>query len=158
MFWPAIRETLDEFDSVFALGANNPGATPGVGGSNGSSVGGREEEPRTRNSSKKSKKITKKGGAPTKLIAALTLHHKYADGGCLILEPIGSNKLAKLAGVAKSTASKFFMDQFEGHDRYRVICREVTTLIASLKMLNNEFSPSDLCRRRPGNEDDREDE
>ena len=48
-----------------------------------------------------------------KLIAALTKHHQYAEGGCLNLEPIGNNELAKGAVVSRSTASEFFKSELE---------------------------------------------
>src|SRR5262249_53576244 len=50
---------------------------------------------------KKPKRSTEWGAARAKIIAALTKHHQYADGGCLNLEPIGNNELARKAGVSK---------------------------------------------------------
>src|SRR5262249_18814112 len=38
------------------------------------------------------KRSTERGEGRAKLIAALTKHHQYADGGCLNLEPIGNNE------------------------------------------------------------------
>src|SRR5262249_8094099 len=61
------------------------------------------------------KRSTERGEGRAKLIAALTKHHQYAEGGCLNLEPIGNNELAKAAGVSPSTASAFFNDKFQGH-------------------------------------------
>lgn len=75
------------------------------------------------------------------LIAVITKHHRYADGGCLHTEPIGNNKLARLANVAKSTASKFFRCKFREYRNYRIICRDTSRLVNTLKMLNNEISP-----------------
>ena len=105
-----------------------------------------------------SKRGTKKGDAEEKLISALTKHHRYADNGCLNLEPIGNNKLAEAAGVSVSTASAFFTDKFQGHTKYKVLCRDSGGLVAALKLLNNEFAPHNLYGRRPVNEDDRDDD
>src|SRR5262249_24563124 len=69
------------------------------------------------------KRSTERGEGRAKLIAALTQHHQYADGGCLNLEPIGNNELAKAAGVSPSTASVFFNDKFQGHTKYKALCR-----------------------------------
>jgi hypothetical protein len=102
------------------------------------------------------KRSTERGEGRAKLIAALTKHHQYADGGCLNLEPIGNNELAKAAGVSASTASTFFNDNFEGHTKYKVLCRDSSRLVAALKLLNNEFAPHDLYGRRPAGEDDRD--
>jgi hypothetical protein len=104
------------------------------------------------------KRSTQKGEGQAKLIAALTKHHQYADGGCLNAEPVGNNELAILADVAPSTASAFFNDKFQGYTKYRAICRDAGVLAASIKMLNGEFSPHDLYGRRPTGEDDRGDE
>jgi hypothetical protein len=89
----------------------------------------------------RSKRSTKKGDAREKIIAALTKHHQYADGSCLIPEPIGNNELARLAGVSQSTAKSFFDDKFQGLDKYKVICRDAARLSFSLKLLNNEVAP-----------------
>jgi hypothetical protein len=104
------------------------------------------------------KRSTERGEGRAKLIAALTNHHQYADGSCLNLEPIGNNELAKAAVVSPSTASTFFNDEFEGHTKYKALCRDSSQLAAALKLLNNEFSPHDLYGRRPTGEDDRDDE
>jgi hypothetical protein len=107
---------------------------------------------------KKAKRSTERGESQAKLIAALTKHHRYADGGCLNLEPIGNNELARVVGVSPSTASTFFNSEFEGHAKYREVCRDAGRLADSLKALNGEFSPHDLYGRRPAGEDDRDDE
>jgi hypothetical protein len=106
----------------------------------------------------KSKRSTERGEGRAKLIAALTKHHQYDDGGCLNLEPIGNNELAKLAGVSPSTASAFFNEKFHGHGKYQAVCRDAGKLVDSLKALNGEFSPYELYGRRPHGEDDRDDE
>jgi hypothetical protein len=90
------------------------------------------------------KRSTERGEARTKLIPALTKHHEYANGGCLNLEPIGNNGLAKMVGVSPSTASAFFNDKFGGHTKYRILCRDASTLTTALKLLNNEFTPDIL--------------
>ena len=101
---------------------------------------------------KKPKRSTTKGEAKAKLVAALTKHHEYADGGCLNQEPIGNNELARLAKVSESTASAFFKKQFDGHMKYRAICGDTTKLVASLKLLNQEFVPHHLFGAKPPGE------
>jgi hypothetical protein len=92
----------------------------------------------------KPKRSTERGEGRAKLIAALTKHHQYADGGCLNLNPIGNNELAKAAGVSASTASAFFNDKFQGHTKYKALCRDAGKLTAALKLLNDEFAPYHL--------------
>ncbi|MSR59848.1 MAG: hypothetical protein EXS05_19790 [Planctomycetaceae bacterium] len=104
----------------------------------------------------KPKRSTERGEGSAKLIAALTKHHKYADGGCLNLTHIGNNELARMASVEESTASAFFKKNFKGHSNYIAICRDTSSLVAALKMLNQEFAPHDLYGRRPPGEDDRD--
>jgi hypothetical protein len=96
---------------------------------------------------KKAKRSTERGGGRVKIIAALTEHHQYANGGCLNLEPIGNNELARKADVSESTVSAFFQKEFKGHIKYRAACNDATRLAASLKMLNGEFSPHILFGR-----------
>jgi hypothetical protein len=60
--------------------------------------------------------------------------------------------------VSPSTASTFFNNEFEGHTKYKALCRDSSRLAAALKLLNNEFSPHDLYGRRPADEDDRDDD
>jgi hypothetical protein len=102
------------------------------------------------------KRSTQKGEARDKIIAALNKHHEYADGGCLNLEPIGNNELARRAGVAKRSTSAFFRKEFQGYGKYRVVCRDPGRLADALKALNGEFSPHHLYGRRPAGEDARE--
>ncbi len=87
------------------------------------------------------KRSTERGEGRAKLIAALTKHHRYADGSCLNQGPIGNNELARAAGVSASTASAFFNDKFQGHTKYKALCRDAGKLAAALKLLNDEFSP-----------------
>ena len=49
------------------------------------------------------------------LVAALTQHHKYLDGGCLNLEPAGVRQLAASTSISKNSVSRFFKRVFEGH-------------------------------------------
>lgn len=101
----------------------------------------------------KRKKSTQKGEARTKLISALTKHHKYSNGGCGNLEPIGNNELARLADVDKGSASQFFADEFDGHTNYRTIfCTNSAKLVYSLKLLNGEVSPKILQHGLPASE------
>lgn len=106
----------------------------------------------------RSKKSTARGEGREKLISALTKHHQYDDGGCLVMDPISNNELARRAGVRQSTASAFFKKEFKGYAKYRAICRDAGRLADSLKALNGDFSPYDLYGRRPPGEDDREGE
>jgi hypothetical protein len=107
----------------------------------------------------RTKRSTEKGEGQSKLIAALTKHHQYADDCCPNTEPIGVRALARLAEVDPSTASVFFNVKFnrgekKGWSVYRVVCRDAGRLVDSLKALNDEFSPHDLYGRRPRGEDD----
>ncbi|OHB70150.1 MAG: hypothetical protein A2V70_14820 [Planctomycetes bacterium RBG_13_63_9] len=97
---------------------------------------------------RKSKRSTESGEARIKLIAALTKHHGYADGSSLNLEPIGNNELARLAEVAKRTASAFFKKEFHGHAKYKALCRDSPRLAAALKALNGEFQPHEFYDAR----------
>jgi hypothetical protein len=90
------------------------------------------------------KRSTERGEGRAKVIAALTKHHRYADGGCLNQEPIGNNELAKAADVSPSTASAFFNYKFHGHAKYKTLCRDAGKLAAALKLLNDEFAPYHL--------------
>ena len=105
-----------------------------------------------------SKRSTEGGEARAKLIAALTKHHEYADGGCLKLEPIGIREVARQADVSPSSASRFFKKKFEGHAHYRTVCCDAGRLAESLKVLNGEFAPQELYGRNPPGEDGRWDD
>jgi hypothetical protein len=106
----------------------------------------------------KSRRSTQKGEAREKLIAALTEHHKYDDGSCLNLEPIGNNTLARAAGVSTSTASDFFEKEFGDHGKYTVCCRDTQQLIFALKLLRSEFSPHLLYGSAPPGEREKDDQ
>lgn len=124
----------------------------------GSQEGGLVEPVAETSTLAKHKRSSERGEGRLKLIAALTKHHKYADGGCLNLEPIGNNELSRLAGVAKRTASDFFGKEFEGHARYRAMCNDPQRLMAAIKALNGEFHPHDFYAARSPNEVEQEDE
>jgi hypothetical protein len=96
---------------------------------------------RTTITKKKTKRSTEQGEVRAKLIAALTEHHKYADGSCLNIEPIGNNALAKLARVSNSTASEFFKKEFgdDGRVAYKRLCRIADKLQTWLKQLNGDL-------------------
>ena len=104
----------------------------------------------------KTKRSTERGEGRAKLVAALTKHHKYADGSCLNLEYIGNNELARLADVSESTASEFFKKQFGGHSKYRAICTDAKNLVTALKLLNQEFAPHHLFGAKPPGESEDE--
>jgi hypothetical protein len=106
----------------------------------------------------KRKRSTARGEGRAKLVSAFTAHHEYENGSCENLEPIGNNELARKADVAKATAAEFFKVEFCDHAKYRAACADITRLVASLKLLNGEFSPHHLYGARPPGEDDREDE
>jgi hypothetical protein len=108
---------------------------------------------------KKRKRSAVPGEARTKLVAALTTHHRYADGGCLNQKPIGNNELADLAEVAKSTVSKFFSDVFGGYVAYRARCADLHMLRFDLRLLNGELNPKDVpYGRTPPGEGGRRDD
>jgi len=117
-----------------------------------------EGKPRSIPPLPKSKRTTQRGGGRPKLIAALTKHHQYENGSCQNFEPIGNNKLASLARVVPATASAFFKKEFRGYAPYAKQCERPTEFIATLKMLNGEFSPHHLYGRRPPGEDNRDDD
>ncbi len=98
---------------------------------------------------KNNKRSSEQGEAREKLIATLSKYHKFADGGCLELEPISNNKLARLADVSKSTASTFFNNEFNGrnkggHAKYRAKCQDARTLAYAIKAMRGEFKPAEL--------------
>jgi hypothetical protein len=104
------------------------------------------------------KRSTERGEGREKLIAALIRHHKYEDGGCLNLEPVGNNELARQAEVDQATASAFFTREFKGHRNYKVVCADAGGLVAALKLLSGEFAPYLLYGRKPANEGERDEE
>lgn len=146
--WPVFQATLSALELLA-----NPPATP-----ERSAAGADAAHPAlavaTEAIGKNPKRSTSPGGATKKLISALTKHHKFANGGCLNLEPIGNNELARLADVDKSTASEFFTAKFQGHDKYKWLCRnDAAGLVAALKLLNGEFAPHLLYGSKPDERD-----
>jgi hypothetical protein len=122
---------------VVDLGARHSGgAAPGTNQTEAALTGNPAGRP--------PKRSTERGEGRAKLIAGLTKHHQYADGCCLNMEPIGNNQLATAAGVSPSTASAFFNDKFQGHTKYKALCRNSVKLVAALKLLNDEFAPYHL--------------
>ena len=102
----------------------------------------------THRSRGKPKRSMGKGEARDKLISALTKHHDYANEGCLNQEPIKNNEIARMADVAKSTASEFFTRAFGSHKIYSQSCRDRDSIIAALKLLNQEFTPRQILDSR----------
>ncbi|HCK52835.1 MAG TPA: hypothetical protein DIC23_06425 [Planctomycetaceae bacterium] len=116
------------------------------------------EEPSQRQKTEvRNKKSTNKGDAQTKIIGALSAHHQFDGGECLNLEPIGSNELARLAEVSKSSASLFFQKQFaaehptsgEGRRKYREACRSSYKLSLEIKRIRDELIPTELWNSLP---------
>jgi hypothetical protein len=107
---------------------------------------------------RKAKRSTEQTDVETKLIAALTKHHQYADGGCLNLDAIGCRELARQAKVGLASAKRFFDKHFKGHKKYRnYVCADKGRLITALKLLNQEFSPCDSYGAKPPGEGERDD-
>ena len=109
---------------------------------------GREDEESASNTAtaRKPKRSTERGEAEAKLIAALTKHHQYAEGGCMKWDPIGSNVLAEKAKVGKGSANRFFNKWFgsakeakDGYRNYRIACNGKDKLIAILKSMNGDM-------------------
>lgn len=95
------------------------------------------------------KRSTEKGEARSKIIAALTSHHKYEEGSVLNTDPIGVNELARMVLVSGSTASEFFKDKFGSHANYRAACGNPATIANQIKLLRNEFAPSIFYKSVP---------
>ncbi|MEO2090689.1 MAG: hypothetical protein ABGY75_14485, partial [Gemmataceae bacterium] len=106
----------------------------------------------------RAKRNTGRGEAKAKLIAALTAHHEYSNGGCVNTSPIANNELARLAGVDKGMVSRFFSKQFGGHDKYKAICGRPAELLFFLRLLNGEVTPRSLNRSRSPDDAGREDD
>ncbi len=105
----------------------------------------------------KTKRSTQNGEARIKIIAALAMCHEYDGESCLRTNPVGNNELARRARAAESTVSKFFKDEFGGRDGYLRACQDVSKLIASLRVLNNELRPRNFLGRLSGGEVDSSD-
>jgi hypothetical protein len=103
----------------------------------------------------KPKRGTVRGDARTKIIAALSKHHQYAEGGCLNTAPAKVRELAQLAGVSPDSVSEFFKKEFgkeEGYIKYQAACRDASILGAWLKLLNKDYSPHPLFGGTPPGE------
>ncbi|QEL16651.1 hypothetical protein [Limnoglobus roseus] len=87
----------------------------------------------------KSKRSTHKGDAQAKMPVVLLKHHNYAEDGGVTPDPINNNELARRAGVSTSTASKLFADVFEGHDKYKIMCRNVRKFALRLGVLAGDI-------------------
>lgn len=118
-------------------------------------VGG-ENERKTKTVS--GKRSTEKGEARVKLVAGLTKHHKYDQGGCLNFEPIGCNKLARQTKVVQATASAFFKEVFGSHLGYKLACANESALIAKLLVLNSDYAAMNTFGHTPPGEGWDEDE
>jgi hypothetical protein len=132
-----IKELITEIDNQFQAVADRIEAAAALG----------DESSQT--SPANPKRSTKNdSGTRGKIIAALSKHHRYGEAGDLNLEPIGNNKLAQLADVSPSTISQFFKDKFHGHNGYKVQCKEQSTILTALKLLNADMAPHLLARER----------
>jgi hypothetical protein len=109
---------------------------------------GREDEESANNTAtaRKPKRSTERGEGEAKLIAALTKHHQYAEGGCMKWDPINSNGLAEKAKAGKGSANRFFNKWFgsakkakDGYRNYRITCNGKDKLIAILKSMNGDM-------------------
>lgn len=104
------------------------------------------------------KRSTVRNEGRDKLIAGLTQHHQWADGGCLNFEAVGVRELAEKCEVAPATATAFFEKQFGSYEAYRSICRDTVKLSTSLKAINGGFTPRELFAPPPhGGKDDPDD-
>jgi len=115
-----------------------------------------ESKPEPAKPAMKPKRSTVPGEARTKLISALTKHHKYSTGSCLNWDSVGNNELARLAEVEKSTASAFFLEQFGGYSKYKIFCKNKAKILGSLAQLNGELTPGILFTRLPDEHADAE--
>ena len=66
--------------------------------------------------------------------------------------------MARKAEVSAGSVTGFFNKRFggpeksKGHSKYKAVCRDKDMLLASLKLLNGEFSPHMLYGRNPSGE------
>ncbi|MSU78423.1 MAG: hypothetical protein EXS16_10050 [Gemmataceae bacterium] len=156
-------ESLWEWWRSNKQGSTNPQTPGGMSGEKGKPETETGDTPPAK--SKKRKRSTKKGEARDKLIAALLLHHKYEDDGCLNWQPIGNNDLARSAGNVSPTSAKLFFDKYfgidsgapgkkakktDGHSQYRVLCmRNPNKVLKVLKFLNGDFAVDDTYGDSP---------
>lgn len=87
--------------------------------------------------------------AELKIIAFITQHHNYASDCPLNMTPIGVRELARQLGVSESTVSGFFKKEFGCYEAYERMCKSGNqqVLLASLKVLNDEFTPRILVEK-----------
>jgi hypothetical protein len=106
----------------------------------------------------KPKRSTQKGDARIKIIAGLTEHHKYQNGGCGNLAPVQVRQFARKCQVSPDSVSTFFKKEFgndRGHKGYLAACRDAPRLTAWLKLLNQDYSPHPLFGGNPPENTDR---
>jgi hypothetical protein len=124
-------------DSVLNPARQDPPAVPNANVSS-QSVPAKQEPT---NTPVRQKRSTQNGNAKVKIIAVLNLHHRYEQEGCLNQTPIGSNVLARKAGVSKAATSGFFRKAFKGFGKYCAACRDMSNLALQLKILNGDLLP-----------------
>jgi hypothetical protein len=112
-------------------------------------------KPLVKDDRKRAKRSTNRGAARVKIIAGLTAHHQYENGGCTRLDPVGVRELAGRLDISPDSVSRFFAKEFgddRGYAGYEATCRDAPTLAAWLKMLNIDYSPHPLFGRNPRGE------
>ena len=140
-FWEDVAKQIlpraESFINCWQAGAigvdpksSDSAKTPGGGKSHGKKV-------------VKQKRSTQKGEADAKLIAALTRWHKYKNGHCNKMDPVGNNELARLADVSIGSATNFFKRHFECHKKYKIQCQN-KSIPKAMEILNSEIRPSIL--------------
>lgn len=135
----ALRESLEfsEIDATFPISTSGEeDSVPTQSSSPHATNGGHE--------SQLSMRSTGKGEARVKIIAKLTQHHGYYNRSCKNFASIGVRQLAHDVGVAISTVSDFFSNNFGNHKQYTNYCADKGKLIDSLMLLNNELKPKIL--------------
>jgi hypothetical protein len=96
------------------------------------------------------KHSTKRGETSVKMKSVLTKHHQYAKSSCLNQIPITYVELQETYHVPKSSASRFFKNEFGNYKKYRnVYCADLNLLLAALKKLNDEYTVDHLFGGQP---------
>jgi hypothetical protein len=86
---------------------------------------------------------TTPGAADKRILAKLCEHHKYSNGGCLVMEPIVANELARRAGVAGGSVNAFWKRKYKrrgsngDYESYRRSCGN-NTIPSMLAIWNGE--------------------
>jgi hypothetical protein len=102
---------------------------------------------------KKPKRSTEPGEAQVKIVSAFSAHHRYENGVCLNMIPIGNNELARAAEVSQDRASAFFKDKFGSHGQYKALChRDPAGISKVLKALNGDYAIDDTYGDQPPGE------